>query len=302
MSSQPVFRSYKKRKRQHPLFLAICGCIVFSAGAAGIWHFLSPAPPAPAIPTLDPAIAKKFSDAASPEEAPAPAVTPSEEVTSSAAEPSEAAPPAPPSTETVGALPEQPRVRSEYFDDAVFVGDSLTTGIKLYDVMSNTTVLAATGIGLESIFTKEAIKIEEQSYTIPDALGKITAKKVYIMLGANSLWGEQSYLIEQYGKILDVLREKAPDAIFYVQSVLPINPEIFATKYKSGISNADIASFNTALSALAAEKNCYYLDVASVFCDENGAMPAEYTPDGMHIRSAQYIMWFDYLKTHAITQ
>ena len=39
-------------------------------------------------------------------------------------------------------------VGDEYFDDAAFVGDSITEGIKLYEVMTNATVVAARGINL----------------------------------------------------------------------------------------------------------------------------------------------------------
>ena len=37
---------------------------------------------------------------------------------------------------TSAVVPESSRVLNSYFDDAVFVGDSLTEGIKLYDIMS----------------------------------------------------------------------------------------------------------------------------------------------------------------------
>ena len=38
-------------------------------------------------------------------------------------------------------LPEGDRVTSAYFNDAVFIGDSLTTGIQLYNILPDTTVL-----------------------------------------------------------------------------------------------------------------------------------------------------------------
>ena len=50
-------------------------------------------------------------------------------------------------------VPESSRVLNNYFDDAVFIGDSLTEGIKLYDIMSNATVLSHTGLGLDNIYT-----------------------------------------------------------------------------------------------------------------------------------------------------
>lgn len=169
--------------------------------------------------------------------------------------------------------------------------------------MSNTTVFAATGIGLENIFTKQAIKQDGQTLTILDALAQHPAKKVYIMLGANSLMSNYDYLIEQYGRLVDeVIKRTGDDTIVYVQSVLPINESLFHVKYAPNkTTNADIDRFNKMLCTMAAEKGIYYLDVASAFKDADNAMPESNTPDGMHIISSQYIVWFDYLKTHALS-
>ena len=43
----------------------------------------------------------------------------------------------------------------------LFVGDSITEGIKLYDVMNNATVLASTGVNLDSLYTKDAITLSD---------------------------------------------------------------------------------------------------------------------------------------------
>lgn len=66
-------------------------------------------------------------------------------------------------------VPESERVTSAYFNDAVFIGDSLTTGIQLYNILPDTTVLAAVGVGLENIYTQEVIGTEDSKQTILEA-------------------------------------------------------------------------------------------------------------------------------------
>ena len=289
------FRPKRRRKRRGaPILVGVLCAAVFSAAAAGIWQLNSTPVQALKPLELDPSVVAAFSSSP---QAVAVQAAPSSEPESSSQEPASGQNE---SAQTPGALEEQPRVTSAYFDDAVFIGDSITTGIKLYDVMSNTTVLASTGIGLENILSKPAIKYGEETLTAMQALAKTGAKKVYIMLGANSILGDHDTMVGLYGNLIDEVRRNAPDSIIYVQSVLPINEEIFHVKYNPNTDNSDIMDFNKKLAALAAEKQAYYLDVGSVFRDETGGMPADYTPDGMHINSAQYIMWFDYLKTHAI--
>ncbi|MEG1942375.1 MAG: hypothetical protein RR049_01045, partial [Angelakisella sp.] len=81
---------------------------------------------------------------------------------------------------------------SAYFDDALFVGDSITEGIKLYDVMSNATVLSSTGINLDNIFTKPVVKTEgEDKITIIDGAKALKPGKIYVMMGANSMLSDK---------------------------------------------------------------------------------------------------------------
>lgn len=323
VSSKRIRRARRKKSVTVPLII-ISSAVVFSALLAGIWQLNSPKVEVLSPLVLDPSVTNQYSSAASSGAAASSAPSSSNGAAPSSlssgsstgddtseildpgnnvSAPSETVPASVRPTPQNQALAEQPRVTSSYFDDAAFIGDSLTVGIKYYDIMSNTTVLAATGIGLENIFTKQAIKQDGQTLTILDALAQRPVKKVYIMLGANSLMSDFDYLIKQYGRLADeVIKCTDDDALIYVQSVLPINEALFHVKYAPNkTTNADIDRFNEMLCAMAAEKGVYYLDVASVFKDDNNAMPESNTPDGMHIISSQYIVWFDYLKTHALS-
>lgn len=307
MARNKIRRSTRKKSMAVP-FIIVCSSVAFSALLAGLWQLNSPKIEVLSPLELDPAITGQYSVSA-----PAQSESSSSSVSSAASSnPSPVAPDTFAVSDTpVTSVPlpqnqplaEQSRVTSSYFDDAVFIGDSISVGIKHYDIMSNAQVLAATGIGLENIFTKAAIKDGEQTLTVLDALSKTSGKKIYIMLGANSLQANFDHLIKQYGLLIDeVVNRTDKDAVIYVQSVLPINEPLFHQKYyPNKTTNADIDRFNTMLCELAAQKGVYYLDVASVFKDESNAMPEENTPDGMHIISSQYTIWFDYLKTHAIS-
>ena len=220
VSSNKIRRSKRKKSAVVPLII-VSSAVVVSALLAGIWQLNSPKIEVLSPIILDPSVTGQYAPASSSQAPPssAPASSSSDAPSSSASSApasssSEAVPtsalPAPQNQ----ALTEQPRVTSSYFDDAVFIGDSLTVGIKHYDVMSNTTVFAATGVGLENIFTKQAIKQDGQTLTILDALSAHPAKKVYIMLGANSLMSSFDYLIEQYGRLVDeVINRTGKDTV-----------------------------------------------------------------------------------------
>ena len=194
------------------------------------------------------------------------------------------------------------RVGDEYFDDAAFVGDSITTGIKLYGVMDNADVFAGTGIRLENITEKKVVKFNDEEVTVFEALKRVQPKKIYIMMGANSLGASNETVLKLYERLIDTVIASHADSIVYVQSVLQLYEPLFKIKYGKDISNVRIAAFNDGLKAMALQKGIYFLNVAEVFYDESGAMPEEYTPDGIHIHSAQYQLWFEYLKSHAVVK
>ena len=90
--------------------------------------------------------------------------------------------------------------------------------------MDGTTVLAGTGANLSSIYTEPYVKQEDGSrIAIMDGLKQAQFRKVYILLGGNEVRDvEKSRFIERYSSFLDDVRELQPDALIYVQSILPV--------------------------------------------------------------------------------
>ena len=191
-------------------------------------------------------------------------------------------------------------VKSEYFDDAMFVGDSITYGMQVYNTMTNATVIAHTGINPQTILSKAVIQQDGELLTILEAMNQHDPGKIYIMLGANGVaFLEEGDMMRFYGEFIDSVQQQHPNALVYVQSILPVTAE---KSEDERYSNDRIDQYNISLMNLCKEKGVYYLNVAEAFKDENGNLPTEASPkDGMHFGSTYYMKWFDYLKCHAIT-
>lgn len=225
-----------------------------------------------------------------------PEAEPEESGASSAEEESSGEQPDPISGDAL--VPEGEEVDNSYFDDAVFVGDSITSGIALYGVMANTKVLAAQNINLASVYTSPAIRLKDGSKaTIMDAIAGGDYRKIYVMLGGNEIRDEsEEAFLTRYGKLIDDLGDLYPDAILYIQSILPVTKN---NRYR--MDNARIDRFNAALLDLCSQKGVYYLNVAESFKDEDGMLPDSASPtDGMHFGTAYYEKWFAYLRKHAL--
>lgn len=195
---------------------------------------------------------------------------------------------------------EKPKpVGDEYFADAIFIGNSRTEGFLMYSGVKPLRGYAELGLTVNSVFTDLATHIDGQYMPIMEAVRRQPDfAKAYIMLGMNELgWAYKQPYIEGYSKIIDTLREANPDAIIYVQSILPV------TEVKSAedeyINNPRIMEYNERLRAMCEEKDVTFLNVAEALMDEEtGALPAEASLDGVHLQKEYCQIWYEYLKTH----
>jgi hypothetical protein len=192
-------------------------------------------------------------------------------------------------------------VEDAYFDDALFVGDSITTGIEIYGVMSGAAVVASTGINPSTILSKPAIRDREGNlHTVLETMGEYQPKKIYVLLGANGVgWIKQDDFIDYYEQLLEQIERQHPQALIYVQSIFPVTAEKALSE--NGIyANERIDSYNAALMELCEKRGLPYLNVAEALRGPDGALPAEASTDGIHIIPDYYRKWFDYLKSHTV--
>ena len=194
-------------------------------------------------------------------------------------------------------VPLQPAVNNDFFKDAMFVGDSITTGIDLYGIVKNAPVIAYTGINTSTILTRQVIRTSSGKVTFLNAMKRYNPKHIYIMLGINGInFQSKTKFISGYREFVTKVKAQHPNAIIYLQSILPVT----AKKNSGNFANSNINSYNAAIAALATELNVYYLNVAESFKDANGNMPSKASSDGIHFGTGYYKRWIEYLKRHTI--
>lgn len=195
-------------------------------------------------------------------------------------------------------------VEDDYFEDAVFIGDSRTVGMHDYSNLKETsTFYASVGLTVHKLFSAKVVEVPEQrsKITIEEALSENQFSKIYLMIGINEMGtGTVESFLEKYAECVNHIRELQPDAIIYLQGIMQVS----AKRSAEGdyITNEGIALRNEGIETLADGKNIFYLDVNEAVCGEDGALCPEYTGDGVHLK-AQYInLWKDYLKEHAVVR
>lgn len=209
-----------------------------------------------------------------------------------------------PTYDLSGAVPESPAVDDSYFDDALFIGNSLIVGLQKSAPLK-ARYFASIGLNVSQVFTKPLIPMKSgNTFTVSEALATVEFSKVYLMFGINELgWGSITSFIGYYGQIIDRIREVNPEAIIYVQSILPINEEKWAKSrdYQSCVNNVAVATFNQKILDMCMQKKVAFVNVAEVLTDETGNLFSDATGDGIHIGGIFSTRWVDYLKTHTVT-
>ena len=287
----------------------LLGCILLVMIAAGSTFFSNssgpgaavtgtPAPPSSNVDNLvNTPDTQPGGEASTPESAPpsgAPSQRPSANIT-------------PGTAAAIGAslsvtVPENGRVDDSYFSDAVFVGDSRTEGLRMYSGISpSPKFFSGVGLTVTNVFSDQIVQLNGQWLTVADALRQADYNKVYIMLGMNELgWVYESVYAQDYGRIIDVIRETHPDATISVQSIIPVSKWKDTTDPDRIYTNANVVRLQKVLCEMCEEKNVHYVNVAEVMQDENGYLFSEATEDGMHLTQEYCKIWAEYLRTHTV--
>ena len=193
------------------------------------------------------------------------------------------------------------KVDDSYFDDALFIGDSRTVGLRSFCDFHNSYFFAKTGISTNALFTYSD-RDETTGLTLSQVLVARQYKKIYIMLGINDLaYGTAVSFTDEFFEAVDKIREYQPNAIIYIQSIIGV------TKYKeqsapNTFSNATVLARNALLKSKCDGKTLIYLDLASVFSDSEGYLDTLYSADGLHLISDYYNMWCEYLRNNALPE
>ena len=193
---------------------------------------------------------------------------------------------------------EKQTVGKEYFDDAVFIGDSRTVGISEYGDLNNAIFFANTGMSVYNVFEKNVSVPQVGKLKLEQLLTYKKFGKIYIMLGINELGYNQEKTLKKYKDLFKFIQEKQSNAIIYIEDNLHVTAER-SNKDKT-INNININKINNEISQLADNEKIFFIDVNEKFDDENGNLSSNYTQDNVHIYAKYYKEWSDWLSQNAV--
>jgi len=184
-----------------------------------------------------------------------------------------------------------------YFDNALFLGDSLLTGFVAHRLLPGASVLAVVGATPQSAMEEPLIPTAEGMATMLEAAYEMGPHgKVYIMLSNQSLGLGNEEFIEGYRQFVVALRAQFPGATVYIMGPPPVAAHV--GRHHPELSRERVLELNTALSELARTQDLPFLNLFDALAGEDGYLPAHAGTDGLHLSAEYHFILLDFLKEH----
>ena len=121
--------------------------------------------------------------------------------------------------------------------------------------------------------------------------------KIFFMGGVNDLSGNRPVeeIADNVRKMLVMVKERAPQCVVYLQSVITPNDDVLAYPYAAG-KQKQTSELNEHYKALCDEGLAVWVDLRPLLHNEKGEVREELTKDGIHIHPEAYRIWVDHLK------
>ncbi|MCM1535038.1 MAG: GDSL-type esterase/lipase family protein [Clostridium sp.] len=173
---------------------------------------------------------------------------------------------------------------ADYDADIVFFGDSLTSNYNFQSKFPNVKILNMGLVGDTLTGMHDRVVMVKS----------VTPEKIFVMGGINGIHDRTvAETVNQYRDLLTKLQEEIPDAVIYVESILPI----LKTRADEYASNEMIAKQNEELEKLVVEMGAIWIDLYSLYI-KDGELDSKLTEDGLHLTDNAYSYWIEAVKPY----
>ena len=191
-----------------------------------------------------------------------------------------------------------------YFNDAIFLGDSLADGFRVYNsglaLKDSTAVYLTQKSTSPRTFLQPGVMINagEGPVKVWDVISGKQPGKMYITLGINALMGmSPEDLVESYGQLIDKIRQETPHTTIYVTTITPTTQGKAWSEPR--LSFDRIYQTNLLLAAMCRDKDLAFIHLYEVLKNSAGYLREDIAArDGYHLSPQGYREWLDYLITH----
>ena len=168
-------------------------------------------------------------------------------------------------------------------NEIIFLGNSITEGGDWKALFPNKNVINR---GISGDVTDGILfRLDEVTASKPS--------KIFLLIGTNDMAHGKSidYVLEHTEKIILQIKSQSKDTKIYLQSILPVNPNV-GKKFSGHKNNHQkIMKANKRLKALAKALNLKYINLHKAMRNGKSYIKPKYTYDGLHLSETGYEKW-----------
>lgn len=197
-------------------------------------------------------------------------------------------------------VPQSAPADDAYFGDAVFIGDSILSGLQVHGVVPEARFACEIGTSVSRALRSRVIQYNNQYVTLIDYAMRTNPGKVYIMLGTNGInIVKTDQVLDDMRQLIAYVVKTWPEVIVYIISLPPVAPA--ATERHRLLNNDNIVIYNEGLRRIAQEYQVYYLPTNPLFTQDDGSLDRSFAAkDGYHMLQKAHEIFANYLYTHTI--
>ena len=198
-----------------------------------------------------------------------------------------------------------------YFDDAVFVGDSITKtfgnyvqSLRLQDEKLLGAAQFLGTISMNAVIAGQnradgdiCFRYQGRAMALTDALTAMNAGKAFILLGVNDIgWRRWTDVEESFARIIDNIHEQCPGVEVILFGILPVS------RYYCRENKLDIGrwnSFNPILETVCRDHGAEFISFADQVMTEEGYLDLALSDGQFHLNPAGEDIWIAFLRRYA---
>ena len=201
---------------------------------------------------------------------------------------------------------ENGRVDISYFDDVLFLGDSLADVFKVYNSSlelkdSKAGYLTQRSMSPRS-FLQPGVHVDAGGGPVDvwAVIEQVQPGKMYLTLGTNALMSmsPEDFIVTYY-QLVDKIRRTSPNTQIYVTTITPV--AAWKSRKEARLSFDRIYQANQLIAKMCVEENLALINLYDVLKSSSGYLREDIAAsDGIHLSPSGYREWLDYLITHTV--
>ncbi|MGI5888250.1 MAG: hypothetical protein ACOX6J_02600 [Oscillospiraceae bacterium] len=198
-------------------------------------------------------------------------------------------------------VPESEKQSSDWFSDALIIGESRIQGFELYGYAEGAQLFYSSSMTTENAMSGTGYDRSGNEVTLSQLLSENTYGKIYIALGLNEMgWYYPDDFEDSLASLIEMIKSAQPDAQIYLQTLIPVTSSLASSH--AYITIDKILAADEMIKNDAVRESVFLLGLPSELVTDN-ALNEEYAEaNGLSLTSSGFAVWEDYLLTHTVNR